>query len=135
MDAPRCDLSSLVGKRVLLIEDDDRLFYALRGALLVAGCEVVGGAFSEVPSLIPIGHADIAIVDGGPHSSSFVMLAQRLAQHRIPTIFIGTDLPPALLPGCVRLMKPFTEQALLESLVAAASARAIAASANTAATA
>jgi DNA-binding NtrC family response regulator len=114
---------SLRGKRILVVEEDDRLFCALTGALHEAGCETFGllAHFPDAAATIPESHVDAALVDVEWRGTPFQMLVKRLNERNIPVLFIGPQLPVSAA-GAHRapkhLRKPFTEQQLLDGMVA-----------------
>ena len=109
----------LRGKKILLVEENDQLYRALRESLTDAGGEVLG-AIAFMPKgtgLVPLARIDVAIVDASYRSSHSVHLAREFTQRGIPCVFIAAEPSPALAGGeCTFLSKPFTEEQLLDSV-------------------
>lgn len=116
---------SLYGKRILVVEDDDRLYHALKDSLEDVGCEIFGscermsGALDSVPS----SHLDAALIDLDPLSmQSVASLAGRLNNRGVPILLITGRISgelPRMLRSYRHLKKPFTERELLDSMVGA----------------
>jgi DNA-binding response OmpR family regulator len=118
---------TLYGKRILIVEDDDRLYCALKDALQDMGCEVFGSC-AHVASLwdsAPNAHVDAALIDdaGAPQIPALIRQLEDLA---IPVVMIGaraTTQRSGPLSHYPQLTKPFTEEDLVYSIVAAIGAR------------
>lgn len=113
--------ADLSGLRVPVVEDEFLVALAIEGALIAAGCEVVGpvGRLSEAEQAAGAPDLDGAILDVNLHGETITPVAERLARFGVPVLFATAacerDLPPGLrkLP---RLRKPVE----LGGLVAAA---------------
>ena len=116
--------SPLLGKRVLIVEEDDRLYGALTSALRDAGCETFGavGLPGDALFLFPKCRLDAALLDINLRTPAALRLVERLNERGVPLLLVSAD-PPAKLPPSLRdeprLGKPFTEEELLESLTRA----------------
>ncbi|MDY0068082.1 MAG: hypothetical protein RBS02_17065 [Steroidobacteraceae bacterium] len=111
----------LRGKRVFMVEDDDRLYCALKDTLNDAGCETFGlfTAASENLYAVPSSQFDVALVDVSRRDARFARVIQSLNERGVPMLLITgrsrTDLP-AQLQRRPWLAKPFTEQDLLDGI-------------------
>jgi DNA-binding response OmpR family regulator len=117
--------AALLSKRVLVVEDDDGLYNALRDSLLDAGYEVFGSCerVCHPVDTVPSSRLDAALVDmdpfGSPRAAS---LAQRLSARNVPIVWITArrDSSPAPASTALEwLRKPFTERELLDSIASA----------------
>ncbi|HMN43018.1 MAG TPA: hypothetical protein PKE27_00455 [Povalibacter sp.] len=110
----------LRGRRILLVEDDDQLYRALRECLVDAGAEVLG-ALAFMPrgtGLVPLTYVDVAIIDAS-HAGTGIVLARELQQRGIACVLLAAAALPAIeTHGCCHLSKPFTEAQLLDSVSA-----------------
>lgn len=121
MTAP-ADRKFLHGKRILLVEGDDRLYLALSTTLRDAGCQIAGllAHFSDAaPVTVPSQHIDAAVIDVGWTGVSFASIAEQLDGRSVPILYIGVEELGGL-PASSRLFKqlrkPFTERELLDGL-------------------
>jgi DNA-binding response OmpR family regulator len=122
MSSQQIPMASLQGKRVFVVEDDDRLYCALKEALQEAGCETFGSssAISKSLDAIPESYFDLALIDVSREDTHLKALVRRLQDRQVPMLLITADrsrrpASPARLPGC--LNTPFTEQELLEGVL------------------
>lgn len=109
------DAAALHGKRILIVEDDDGLYQALRDSLLDAGYEVFGSCESVCDPIdtVPASRMDAALLDMDPLGSGrATALAQQLGKRNIPIIWITASRDAGL-------RKPFTERELLDSIACA----------------
>jgi DNA-binding response OmpR family regulator len=119
------DSTALPGKRILVVEDDDGLYQALRDSLLDAGYEVFGSCerVCDPMDTVPSSHLDAALVDMDPLGSGrATSLAQQLSQRNVPIVWITARRDASVartLQMHGRLRKPFTEQELLDSIASA----------------
>jgi DNA-binding response OmpR family regulator len=111
--------------RILLVEDDDCLYQALRDSLQDAGCEVLGSCERVCFPIdtVPAGRLDAALLDMDPLGSARASsLAQQLGARNIPSVWITSrssgDAAPASQTG-EWLRKPFSERELLDSIACA----------------
>lgn len=115
------DHAALLCKRVLVVEDDDSLYNALRDSLLDAGYEVFGSCerVCHPVDTVPTSRLDAALVDMDPFGSErATSLAQRLSARNVPVVWI-TARRDSLAPVSRKhewLCKPFTERELLDSI-------------------
>lgn len=116
---------ALSGKRILIVEDDDRLYHALKDALEDFGCEILGTCMRMSGSLdtLPGSYLDAALIDLEQLSiERAASMASRLDARGVPVVLITRELPadlPAALRAQRRLLKPFTEQDLLDGMARA----------------
>ncbi|HKE96576.1 MAG TPA: hypothetical protein VKB34_19865 [Povalibacter sp.] len=112
----------LKGRKILLVEDNDQLYCALRESLADAGADVLG-AVAFMPrgtGIVPLTHIDVAIIDASSRSSNWLVLARELQQRGIPGVFIAAErLSFMNACGCRYLSKPFTEEQFLVCVGAA----------------
>src|SRR5262245_25542291 len=81
------------GRKILLVEDNDQLYCALRESLADAGADVLG-AVAFMPrgtGIVPLTHIDVAIIDASSRSSNWLVLARELQQRGIPGVFIAAE--------------------------------------------
>lgn len=119
------DHASLLCKRVLVVEDDDFLYQALRDSLQDAGCEVFGSCerVCDPVDTVPASRLDAALVDMDPLGSRrAASLAQQLGDRNIPIVWITARRDSSSAPVLQThewLSKPFTERELLDSIACA----------------
>lgn len=117
--------AALLSKRVLVVEDDDGLYNALRDSLLDAGYEVFGSCdrICYPMDTVPSSRLDAALVDMDPFGSErATSLAQRLGLRNVPIVWITArrdSVVAATSPAPEWLCKPFTERELLDSIASA----------------
>jgi DNA-binding response OmpR family regulator len=115
------DPAALLCKRVLVVEDDDGLYHALRDSLLDAGYEVFGSCerVCNPVDTVPTSRLDAALVDMDPFGSErAASLSQRLSARNVPIVWI-TARRDSLAPVSGTnewLCKPFTGRQLLDSI-------------------
>ncbi len=124
VDAP--DHASLLCKRILVVEDDDGLYQALRDSLQDAGCEVFRACerVCDPMDTVPASRLDAALVDMDPLGSArAASLGQQLGKRNVPIVWITSrrdfGVDPAV-QGHESLSKPFTEEELLDSMAGVA---------------
>jgi hypothetical protein len=115
-------LLSISGKRIMLMEDDDRLYSAIKDTLEDFGCEIMGSCARICGPLemVPSSHLDAALIDlerlSVERSSAIVT---GLHDRGVPVVlitYLTADNLPRALQGCARLLKPFTSQQMLSGL-------------------
>ena len=100
------DPATLLCKRILIVEDDDALYQALRDSL----------------DTVPASRLDAALVDMDPLGSDrAASLAQQLGDRNVPIVWITDRREREATAVATReyLRKPFTERQLLDSIAAA----------------
>jgi hypothetical protein len=117
----RANPRALEGKRILLVEEDDRLYCLLKNALLDIGCEVFGSSAHLVGlwGSAPTAHVDAALIDNSDAPPVSALIRQ-LGKNGVPILLIdGRDSHATshAQPRCARLTKPFTEEDLLYGIV------------------
>ena len=119
------DHGSLLCKKILVVEDDDCLYQALRDSLQDAGCEVFGSCerVCDPMDTVPVTRLDAALIDLDPLGSRrAASLAQQLGDRNIPIVWITARPDSKVAPASQtseRLSKPFTERELLDSIACA----------------
>jgi DNA-binding response OmpR family regulator len=115
--------ATLLGRRILVVEDDYWVAQILLQLLEDAGAEVVGpfGYLDEALAFIAAqkGTFDGAILDINLHGAKSYSIADVLAADKVPFIFTtgygpaGIEAPYADYPRCA---KPFNGRALIAAL-------------------
>ena len=109
-------------KRILVVEDDDCLYHALRDSLLDAGYEVFGSCERVCLPMdtVPASRLDAALVDMDPLGSDrAASLARRLSARNVPIVWITARQDSGLAAVSQTpewLCKPFTERELLDRI-------------------
>ena len=82
-------MSALRGKRVLLVEDEAVIAFAVEDILLDLGCQVVGPAFSleEAIAMASAEPIDAAILDVNLNDQRSYAVADELQRRGIPFLF------------------------------------------------
>jgi CheY-like chemotaxis protein len=107
----------LVGRRVLVIEDDSMVSMLLEELLSSIGCKVVGTAFrfDEAVQKAKSAAFDLAILDVNLNGRHTVPIAEELARCGIRFVF-ATGCAPPDLPDVLQkvpvLQKPFNQEDL-----------------------
>ena len=115
---------SLSGKRIMLMEDDDRLYSAIKDTLEDFGCEILGSCARICGPLdvVPNSHLDAALIDLEKMSAArSTAIVAALQARGVPIVLITrltTDDLPIAMRTCDRLLKPFTCPAMLSGLAA-----------------
>jgi DNA-binding NarL/FixJ family response regulator len=115
--------AQLAGKRILVIEDDWFIAYALSGLLRAQGSEVVGPAATvqEAAELAGSKTVDLAVVDlnlGGDRADPVV---EQLATNGVPVVVVSAYETHAMVGKVyATLEKPVAAQQLVEALASAA---------------
>lgn len=111
----------LLGRRILVVEDDYYQARDIQKLLELAGAQTVatGAREPDLASLLPQGRLDAGLIDIDlGHGLSFVF-ARALRDHAIPFVFL-TGYHPSVLPDdladapCLR--KPATTKRIVEEL-------------------
>jgi CheY-like chemotaxis protein len=117
---PDRESSSLMGRRILVVEDDQLLSVMLEDALTVLGCTAVRASdvaeAIEIVATVPI---DGAILDLNIAGTKVYPVAEKLAQRGLPFFFV-TGYVKAIVPPPYSdrplLKKPFRVRDLEHSL-------------------
>jgi CheY-like chemotaxis protein len=82
-------MSELKGKRILLVEDEAIIAFAVEDMLAELGCEVVGPAarLDEAEELAGSAQIDAAILDINLNDDRSYPVASRLQQRGVPFVF------------------------------------------------
>jgi len=120
--------TSLVGRKVLIIEDESLLAMLLEDFLVRIGCEVAGAAsrFNDAMEKARSLTFDVAILDVNLNGQKSYPIAEALAARDAPFIFAtgyGLACPPPSLRGAPLLQKPFKECDLERALRQAVAAK------------
>ena len=130
------DRASPLCKRILVVEDDDSLYQALRDSLEDAGWYVFGSCdrVCNPMDTVPASRLDAALVDMDPLGSHrATALARQLGARNIPIVWITARRESdaaAVLQTHEWLCKPFTERELLDSIACAVGKKSSRASAS-----
>lgn len=111
----------IVGKRVLVIEDEPLIAMVLGDYLEDAGCAVVGPAenLDKARALAREASFDAALVDGNLAGRPVEDIARALKERRIPFAFVtgyGRDSLPAECDDVPLVEKPFTQEHVVATL-------------------
>jgi CheY-like chemotaxis protein len=114
----------LLGKRVLVVEDEALLALDLQYAFEDAGAEVLGPALSLMQALETVAHAaaiDLAVLDVDLAGEDVYPIAEILLQRGVPFVFhtghgSRSELTQ-LFPGTITLMKPTLPETLIDHLL------------------
>jgi DNA-binding NtrC family response regulator len=118
-------MTSLTGRRVLVVEDEAIISMMVEDALMDAGAVVVGPASSVEKALDLIARGDLieaAAIDMNLNGRLVTPVAQALAARGIPVVMLtGYDLAgiPEELKGLPLVSKPFSPDRLVEAIGAA----------------
>jgi DNA-binding NtrC family response regulator len=113
--------SSLIGKRVLVVEDEYLVALAVENALSDAGCIVVG-PFARVRDALEAANAevvDVALLDVNVAGEKVFPLAYFLETRGTPFLFVtgyGQAILPRDRPDWEACTKPFQPKQLVERL-------------------
>lgn len=116
-------MSALRGKRVLAVEDEPLVAFALEDLLLDLGCEVVGPAvrLSHALELARAEPIDLAVLDVNLGTEHSYPVADALATRAVPFLFAtgyGAEGIDASYAGVPRVCKPYGQSALETALLA-----------------
>jgi PAS domain S-box-containing protein len=114
--------NALVGKKILIIEDEPLIAMTLVDDLLEVGGEVVGPAHSiwEARTMIETLEFDAALLDGNLSGDRVDEIAARLTQKGAPFVFVtgyGRETLPAGYQHVPVVEKPFTREQVAEALL------------------
>ena len=113
--------TSLVGLRVLLVEDEMLVCMDIEDMLEEFGCEVVGPAarVAQALAIVDEERIDIALLDVNLGREKSYPIADRLTEKGTPFL-LSTGYAEVEPPydGCLRLQKPFSRKRLAELLEA-----------------
>jgi len=111
----------LVGRRVLVIEDESMVVMLIESLLSEIGCEVVGTAssFNEALQKVKSVAFDVAILDVDLNGQPTVPIAEEFARSGVRFVF-ATGGALTALPDALRkvplLQKPFQREGLVRVL-------------------
>jgi DNA-binding response OmpR family regulator len=121
MQTPEFVYEVLLGKHVMVVEDNGVLCSLLEEILTTAGCEL-SGPFTRVDEAMHAATSerlDAALLDIRIHGQLISPVAQELERRGVPVLLTSAyhsdDLPRAL-QGTEFLRKPFTEDDVLDRL-------------------
>lgn len=115
--------SVLIGKRILVVEDEPLIAMSLMDDLADLGCRVVGPAHSVADAriLLDAESIDAALLDGNLSGQRVDELAACLTQAGAPFAFVtgyGREALPAGFQHARVVQKPFTREQIATALVA-----------------
>ncbi|OWW02389.1 hypothetical protein ATY81_22395 [Rhizobium sp. R72] len=122
-------LADLLGKHILVVEDDYLQASALGLALEEQGSQVVGPFPSLEDGLCALEHqpVDAAVLDVQLNGTQIFPLADKLAERGVPFVFVtgyDRDVLPSRFHGRQCILKPLSADAMAVALAASiASAR------------
>ena len=117
--------TSLVGAKILVVEDEWMIADHLSMMLKDIGCLFVGPVATIADALVKIDEEqiDCALLDANLNGDSSAPIAGALASKSVPFVMVtgygGLELPTAEMNAAPRLGKPFMESELIEILVRA----------------
>lgn len=115
-------MNGLVGKRILLVEDEMLIALDIEDTLKARGCEVLG-PFVDVAAALEVAEnvkLDAAVLDVNIRGMTSFAIARRLEERRIPFLFLtgyGADLLVRENPGWEVFEKPYGAEPLMDRLV------------------
>jgi CheY-like chemotaxis protein len=114
----------LLGKRILIVEDEALVAYELQLALEDEGAEVVGPALSLMKALEAVTHEgeiDLAVLDIDIAGEDIYPVAELLLQRGVPFLFHtghgSRSALAALFPGTATFIKPTLPERLITHLL------------------
>ncbi len=107
--------------RILVVEDEPMLAYAVEESLLEAGFEIAGvaGRLAQAIAIIESGGCDAAIVDANLAGVSASPVADALSARAIPFIVVSGYSPeqqPGAFPGALFMQKPYRPDDLIQAV-------------------
>lgn len=118
--------ASLIGRRLLVVEDEAMVAMMLEEMLTELGCVVVDMASSVARGLVLVdsiqSDLDAAVLDINLGGEKVYPLAEKLAHRGVPFIFSTGYAPSSIIPAfqaIPTLTKPYGSSALEASLLAA----------------
>jgi CheY-like chemotaxis protein len=114
-------VTSLAGKRILVVEDEPTVAMMIEDMLEDLGCRVVGPALriTEALEFARSERIDAAMLDVNMGGGTSLEVARALAERSIPFLFAtgyGASGAPDEWPDVVVVQKPYTEAGLIEAL-------------------
>lgn len=114
----------LLGKRILIVEDEALLALELQFAFEDEGADVIGPAQSLISALETVTHAreiDVAVLDVDLAGEDVYPIAELLLQRGVPFLFhtghgSRSELTQ-LFPGALTLMKPSLPETLVAQIL------------------
>jgi PAS domain S-box-containing protein len=108
----------LLGKRVIVIDDEPLIAMDVEAMLTSAGCEIVGGASTlmQAKALVADVRCDAALVDVNLSGHSVEELAVTLTRRNIPFAFVtghGRDALPRGFQDAPLVRKPFSRDGIV----------------------
>jgi DNA-binding response OmpR family regulator len=114
----------LLGKRVLIVEDEALLALELQFAFEDEGAEVLGPALSLMKALETVTHAreiDVAVLDVDLAGEDVYPIAELLLQRGVPFIFHtahgSSNVLSGLFPGALTCTKPTLPDTLIAHML------------------
>lgn len=121
---PSLDRMTLVGRRVLMVEDDILIALATIDVLESVGCVIVGPALrvKAALELVRSEPLDAAVLDMDIAGEMVWPVAEELQRRGVPFLFLSAysrrDVAPVQFAAVVRLDKPVRKERLLNSIEA-----------------
>ena len=116
-------MTTLAGKRILVLEDEPVIGFAIEDMLETLGCEVAGIAFHIVDALALLDAQpfDLAVLDVNIHGASSYPVADLLAGRGVPFVFAtgyGHMVRPERFAAVPTITKPYGIAELRQALEA-----------------
>lgn len=116
------DILTLHGRKVLILEDELIIAFALEDMLSDMGAEVtMAGSIEEAYARLSESAVSLAVLDVNVHGIKSYAFADELAQRGVPLIFAtgyGDAEHPPQFAGARTLTKPYNRHQLTEAIAA-----------------
>jgi CheY-like chemotaxis protein len=116
----------ILGRRILLVEDEVIVAMMIEDMLVQLGCDVVGPAarLDEALALAKSSRIDAAVLDVNLAGEMSYPVANELLRRGVPFVFsTGYEAPRNGFSDCLYIQKPFEERELARALASALSRR------------
>lgn len=111
---------TLAGRKVLILEDELIIAFALEDMLADLGAEViVASSLDEAFARLGESEIALAVLDVNVHGTKSYPFAEELARRDVPLIFAtgyGDAEHPPVFSGAPTLTKPYSRQQLAEAI-------------------
>jgi CheY-like chemotaxis protein len=114
----------LLGRRILIVEDEALVAFELQLSLEDEGAEIIGPALSLMKALEAVAHEreiDLAVLDVDLGGEDIYPVAELLLQRQVPFVFHtghgSRSKLTSLFPGTVTFIKPALPETLIAHLL------------------
>ncbi len=113
--------STLLGRRILVVEDEMMVAMLMEDILTELGCVVVGPAYRVVDALRLLAEVEIdaALLDVNLNGAESYPVAEELRRREVPFVFATGYGAAGIRPGCgqfATIQKPFEPMEVAEAL-------------------